>query len=174
MGGGSLLNDKSAGLQVEEDIGFERKEWKVERIAWLVMLLVVLAATAGLFGNGLLSRTTKSTSDGQLEIAYQRFARSGGRTTLEVTVAPGVSQEDEVKVLVSRGYLSRFQIRQVTPEPDSAESSGDSLAFVFKVGDSRSPLEVEFNLEAEAAGRTRGTVAVGEGPALRFSQFVYP
>ncbi len=138
------------------------------------MLLVVLAAAAGLFGNGVFSRTTKSTPDGQVEIAFQRFARSGGRTTLQVTVSPELSGNGEVAVRVSRDYLSRFEVRRVTPEPDSAESSGDSIAFMFKVRNSTSPLKVEFNLEAEAAGRSRGRVVVGEAPPLRFSQFVYP
>lgn len=138
------------------------------------MLLVVLAAVVGLFGNGVFSRTTKSTPDGQVEIAFQRFARSGGRTTLEVDVSPEVTGKGAIAVLVSREYLSRFELRRVTPEPDSQESAGDSIAFVFKVRDSTSPLEVEFNLEAEAAGRSRGKMNVGEGPPLHFSQFVYP
>lgn len=172
--GRTALKDTKNGLEVEEDIAFERKEWKVERVAWVVMLLVVLAAAGGLFGNGLFSRTTKSTPDGQLEIAYQRFARSGGRTTIEVTVTPAVAQEGEVTVLLSRNYLSRFQIRQVTPEPDSTESVGESLAFTFQVGDDSAPHEVEFNLEPEAVGRSRGTVAVAKRPPLPFSQFVYP
>ncbi|HUR23926.1 MAG TPA: hypothetical protein VMZ73_08660 [Acidimicrobiales bacterium] len=138
------------------------------------MLAVVVAAAAGLFGNGLFSRATRTSADGNLEVAFQRFARSGGRTTLEVSVAPGSAQEGEVAVMVSRNYLSRFEIRQVTPEPDSTEPVGDSLAFVFKVGDDRSPLEVELDFMARSAGRLRGSVAIAGGPPLRFSQFVYP
>jgi len=139
------------------------------------MLVVVVAAAGGLFGNGLYSRVQRSSGDGRLFLAFQRFARSGAPTTLEISVAPGAADDDdEIEVRLSQEYLRRFRVEQVSPEPASSDTTGASLALVFKVSDAASRLEVQFDLQPQGAGRVRGEVALRDGPPVRFSQFVYP
>lgn len=138
------------------------------------MLGVVVAALAGLFGNGLFSRAERATAGGDVEVAYQRFARSGGTTTLEVSVDPDAARGDQVEVAVSKEYLRRFRVRTVSPQPESTETRGVMIVFVFGRGDAASSLEVELELEPQSAGRARGDVSVEDRPPLRLRQFVYP
>lgn len=138
------------------------------------MLGVVVAAMAGLFGNGLFSRAERATADGSVELAYQRFARTGGTTTLEVSVDRDAARGDEVEVAVSKEYLRRFRVRTVTPEPESTRARGTMVVFVFGRSDAASSLEVELDLEPQSVGRARGDVSVEDRPPLRLSQFVYP
>jgi hypothetical protein len=39
-------------LEIQEDLPFQRREWLVERVAWGVMALLIVAALLGLFGTG--------------------------------------------------------------------------------------------------------------------------
>ncbi|WP_324277336.1 hypothetical protein [Blastococcus brunescens] len=38
------------GLQVADHDAFQRREWKAERIGWVLMVLLVVAALVGLLG----------------------------------------------------------------------------------------------------------------------------
>src|SRR5919106_6001727 len=70
-------------LQIDQDLAYQQREWLVERVGWIVMLLLIVAAAAGIFGNGVLSRA--SVSDGkQLRIEYERFAHYLTPTSLKV------------------------------------------------------------------------------------------
>ncbi|HEU4345558.1 MAG TPA: hypothetical protein VFU31_28750, partial [Candidatus Binatia bacterium] len=54
-------------LEIEEDLRFQERAWVVQRVGWGVMLLVIVATAAGMFGEGALSSAT--VGDGkQLQI----------------------------------------------------------------------------------------------------------
>ncbi len=42
-------------LEVAQDRTFQRRSWTIQRVGWVVMLLVAAAALAGLTGSGPLS-----------------------------------------------------------------------------------------------------------------------
>lgn len=50
------------------------------------LVLIVLLATAGLFGNGPLSDAQVSSEDGRVQVDYQRLSRSGTTDKLRITV----------------------------------------------------------------------------------------
>ena len=56
----------SGDLELDQDLIFERRTWTVERVAWVIMALVGLAALAGLLGPGPLSETTSGEQGGPL------------------------------------------------------------------------------------------------------------
>ncbi len=39
-------------LDIEQDLDFERRQWHVQRVGWVVFLLILLAAFVGLLGTG--------------------------------------------------------------------------------------------------------------------------
>jgi hypothetical protein len=42
------------GLQLPQDLRFLRVEWKLQRLAWGALALILVAALAGLLGKGSL------------------------------------------------------------------------------------------------------------------------
>jgi hypothetical protein len=46
----------SGDLELDQDLAFERRTWTVERVAWVAMGLMGIAALAGLLGPGPLSK----------------------------------------------------------------------------------------------------------------------
>ena len=44
-------------IQLEDFPDFQRRSWRLRRLAWLLMALVLGAGAAGVFGRGPLART---------------------------------------------------------------------------------------------------------------------
>lgn len=74
------------GLQIDEDIGFQRRFRIAQRVAWGVAALVLVAAFVGLFGSGPLTGAVAGDSETGLQLHYQRFARYQSPTSVQVDV----------------------------------------------------------------------------------------
>lgn len=77
----------------QEDPATVQTEWRVQRVGWVVLAGIVVAALAGVFGAGPLSWTSASADDASLVVKYSRFAREGGAISLEVHVPAERSTE---------------------------------------------------------------------------------
>ncbi|HEV2128712.1 MAG TPA: hypothetical protein VGR22_08850, partial [Thermomicrobiales bacterium] len=84
-------------LEVDEDIEFQEREWKVQRVGWALMLVVIVLALVGLFGTGPLSAVEREADDGTLVLEYQRFVRHGGRTTFSIAAAGSQAENGEIE-----------------------------------------------------------------------------
>ena len=67
---------KTDGLEITEDMSFQNLTWKIQRIGWVIMFILVLLALLGLFGDGLLADTTAGSSEAGLSIEYPRYERA--------------------------------------------------------------------------------------------------
>ena len=161
----------SDDLELAEHIAFQQKEWVVQRIGWGVMLLLVIAAAAGMLGSGPISRTSSSDPEGLLSVEYQRFGRLETTGQLRVGVRGGAGGEAEV--WISNRYLRRMEIERIMPEPRGTRLEPDRQVFVFEIAGSGQG-EIVFHLRPMAVGRAGGQVGLAGGPALELSQFVYP
>ncbi|HET8720461.1 MAG TPA: hypothetical protein VFM24_00430, partial [Nitrospira sp.] len=50
--------DPSPGIQFDQDLRFQERIWRIERVGWLAMAAILFAAVLGLFGRGLLSQAS--------------------------------------------------------------------------------------------------------------------
>jgi len=161
-------------LEINQDLRFQRRFWRIQRVGWGVMVLLALAALLGLLGPGLLSSTTLRTPNASLRIEYDRFARYQAPTQLKVHVASGSEREGVVQVWLNRDYLNEVQVTNVAPQPDSVTAGPDRLVYSFHVSRSDQPTLVIFYLEPEQFGQLSGRVGLGEQEFLNFRQFIYP
>ncbi len=161
-------------MEIAEDPGFQKREWTAMRIGWVFMGLLVLAALAGLFGPGPLSKATAGTEGGPLWVEYDRFERYGTPGALHVHIGPSSVTNGEARVHLDRKYLEGMQIETMSPEPERTEVSPDGATYVFRVSDASRPAEVLFHIRPGQSGRIPGTVRLAEGPSVQFNQMVYP
>jgi hypothetical protein len=160
-------------LEVDQELDYQQREWKAQRVGWAVMLLIILATLLGLFGRGPLSRA--SIGGDPLKLEYERFTRHASPTQLTVHLAPGVAGKDgKARVRLRRDYMQGVRIEHITPEPESVEASEDALEYVFEVADPSHPVTAVFQLEADKMWSRSGHIALGDGQPLRFTQFVFP
>lgn len=161
-------------LELEEDLRFQKRQWKVQRIAWVVWLLVLVAAVAGLFGSGPLSNGTAGEEGGPLWAEYQRFERHQGPSDLKVFLGPGAASGGEGRVWLGRDYLESVELESVTPPPLRVEAGADRYTYVFPVTDPQQGTAVVFRFRPEALGRHEGRIGLPGGAELKFGRFVYP
>ncbi len=163
-------------LEVDQDIGFQRRFWAIQRIGWLVVMALVVAAILGLLGPGLLSTGAKATNENaNLSIEeHERFVRYMSPTELRMQLDPGAATEGEARVWLDRKYMEGFQVQHVTPQPESVEAGPDAYTYVFAVEELDQPTAVTFNLQPQKIGVLQGQAGLeGEEP-VSFTQFVYP
>ena len=161
-------------LELDEDEAFQRRQYIVQRIGWLLMLAVVIAALVGVFGRGPVSRKFVRSSDQSLSVQYERFARSQAQTELKLTVSKNSLTGRTLRLRLDRQYMSKFEVVEISPEPEQTDLSSDAMTLVYQVPKRDGPLLVKLILEPTEFGSVEGTAGVeGKDPVL-FKQFVYP
>lgn len=164
------------GLQIQEDIAFQRRSWQVQRVAWGLMALMLLAGLLGVFGSGPLSHATAAVP-GLVRVEYQRFARYDTPDTLTIHLEPGATAGPQVRVGIDRQYLDHSKIDSVLPPPRRVHAAGDRLVYEFDVAEPGRPLMIAFLLEPQQIGRLLGRVTLEREAAMdtvSFTQLVYP
>lgn len=161
-------------LEIAQDLDFQRKEWRVQRIGWVVMALIALAALLGVTGSGVVARATTGDAGSRLQLTYSRFDRLDAPTTLDVQIAGDAVTGEQVALWVDRDYFQSLQIEQVVPEPEAVRGAGDRLTYVFGVDAPGQPMTITFDLRHTSFGPKSGWIALADEPPLDFSQFVFP
>jgi hypothetical protein len=159
-------------LQLEQDLRFQRVSWRIQRVAWVVVVLLLLAAAAGLLGSGPLSTAVTAVPD-RFDVTYQRFSRYQTPETLTLNFWPAVTASGEAAVWFDREYLERTRVGPITPRPTRVEAADQRVRYVFQVNQPGRPLGVTFSLQLQRVGLVRARMGVDD--AVRdFWQFVYP
>ena len=164
-------------LEVNENLKFQRRDWVAQRVGWVVMATVVVAALLGLFGGtGSLGSEAKATSeDAVVSVSYERYLRFMKPTTLEIELGKEAGKEGKVSVWLDRRYLDGLQVQQITPQPSSAKTGPQRLTYVFEVDNPNATTAVSFDLlPQQKIGALKGRVGIGDGKPVSFGQFVYP
>ncbi|MGQ0815806.1 MAG: hypothetical protein ACT4O1_15330 [Gemmatimonadota bacterium] len=158
-------------IHINEDLAFLRKDWRVQRIGWVVVALIILLGLVGVFGRGPAAH--KQIGDPRtLAASFDGVVRHGALT--EVTVTVGDFQPDSVfRLFLSGEYLRSFEIVDIIPEPSAAGLSGHFVFYEFR-RTTRGPVNVVFHINPDGYWQQVGRIGLaGTGP-LRFSQFVLP
>jgi hypothetical protein len=152
----------------ESELVFHRKEWRIQRIGWVLVALFLILAAGGLFGNGPLSRAHTGNGAGRLD--YERFVRYGLSTDLIVT--PTASANGVNRVEVSGVYLEAFRVERITPEPVAVRMNGPNIVYEFA---SAAPgASISFHMRPQRLWRRGAIVTIDGGAPLHISQLTYP
>jgi protein-L-isoaspartate(D-aspartate) O-methyltransferase len=157
-------------LEIPEDLAFQRREWAIQRVCWVVMGLLILAGLLGLLGPGPFSST--SVDGATISVEHERFARYQTATSLIVEVRPGQAN-GELRIWLDRSYLDNVHVESIVPEPGRVELGADAHTYVFHAAPGVKATVVTFYLKPERMGRLRGRAGMGD-EAIEFQQFVYP
>jgi hypothetical protein len=159
-------------IEIEQDLDLERREWTVERIGWVVMILLVIAALAGLFGSGPFSVGRARVSG--LEVEYRRVERKNAPTTLTVHLEEGAATGEEVRLWLARDFVDSVEIKRVTPDPEAVISGAERDTYVFRVEETGNPGSVVFHYEPDQTGLRAAKLGVEGQAELAFTTFVFP
>lgn len=166
-----MQQDQYPGLEIEADSHQQRREWVMERIAWVVLTLLLLAIACGLFGRGgpLSSREIVS-ADGRIRMQYERFIRYHSHDALRLILHVTTPS---VGVKFGSDYIRNVQMDEITPRPHREVSEDGAVTYLFESSPQAS-MHVTFHFAPEKFGQLDGWLSVNDGPRHDFSQFVYP
>lgn len=164
--------ERLGSLEIDEDLVFERRQWAVQRVGWVVMLLILVAGLIGLLGPGPISHA--QVSSGALAAEYERVVRKQAPSELHVRLEPGAAPEGEVALLIAQDYLDKVEIRHVLPEPSEMATAPDGTIFRFTVDAPDQPSEITFDIEPSEPGVARGQIGLLEGDGVTIEQVIFP
>ncbi len=160
----------SRAYPINDEIDFQRKSWRFERIGWFVLALIVLLTLLGLFSKGPLSTGHVSSADGALQVEYQRFQRHGAHSQLIVTAQ--VAPSSSAAVRFSPQLFEAFTLEGIYPAPQHSAIQQGGLLLESRA-DTQGTLKFYLALRPDGLGSVRHSVHLNE-QTVEFSQFIYP
>lgn len=166
-----LHRPDGSSIELDQDMGHSALFWRIERIAWVIMTLIVLAAVIGVFGGAGLLRS-KQVAAGDLQVEYDVFGRHKAPVEYRLSLA-NVGAGDRPRLFLSNGFLSGLEISSITPQPRSAARDAEWTELVFErpPGDE---LHVTLQGTNQSIGLHSGEVRGPGDEVVRIKQFTYP
>lgn len=156
---------------VQEFMRVQQRHWRLERIGWVVFLLIVLLTALGGFSKGALSLTTARSADGALTVDYQRFERNSAAS--EITVRLQGEPGEVMQLELTGDLLDKFSIEGIQPEPLNSESVHGGLRWSFRT-DQAGDATVYLALRVAGLGSAHSQLALTDTSRIAVDQFIYP
>jgi hypothetical protein len=152
-------------IELDDKIDFHVKGWKIQRVGWVIIFTLMLAAALGVFGEGIVSK--RKVDLGNAQVRYDRFFRYEAEMMLQFMISKGA---DSSLISFSQDYLKSFRIEQIVPEPKENYIQSGKVYYVFS---GSAPMNIAFYVVPEKAGSLQGEVGVNDA-SFDLSQFIYP
>ena len=169
----SRLSALSAALERDQRDAVLQREWRFERVGWVALALVLVAALLGVFGNGVVAAASARSADGLTVLRYDRIVRQDASSQLELRLAAAPVADSVVIVSLTDEYLATTDVERVMPEPIRVRASSGRVEFHLLRLDPSRPMTVRFSIRPMAAGTRRAVFAAGDR-TLSFRQLVLP
>jgi hypothetical protein len=177
---GTLRNNAVETVSRTEDIeagcdpAFEQRWWRIQRTVWVILVLLLLAGLAGVFGHGPLSEATVHPPGSQLQVHYDRLARRETPSSLRLQLDKNALASGRVCIHLNRALLDRMLLKQIVPAPLASEPLTDGASFIFRTDPTRDTATIVFIENPTMPGFVDGEVTVEGAEPVRFRQFVFP
>jgi hypothetical protein len=166
----------------ELEVGFDRDfevQWaRAESLSHAFMVVVVMAALAGLLGHGPLSHRTQWTTNGRLGVDFEALARFGTSTqvTLHLSSPPGSLQTASIvraRAILSSSAVEPMGMQQIIPTPMESQAIGRELAYSFEIAQGKDSALVRLVFKPAVVGPVELYAKVGTD-TISWTQWVLP
>ena len=157
---------------------FRDVQWVVQRVLWVVVAVILLAAFLGFFGGGPLSGGEETAEgDGyRYELSYNRWNRQKNPQELDLRVSGSNLAGETLRVTLPSSFLGDVSLEGVTPDPDSTSLRAEGAVYSWQLEEGEE-FAVTFDYTADDWRTLKGDVLVAVGDSeetLSFSQFLFP
>ncbi len=159
-------------IAVGENLEFQRKWWKFERVIWSIFLLILIADVLGLFGRGWLSKDTLSDSAQTLTLNYERIERASTPSIMTLHFGPKAIQNGRVRLYVSDSVVKPLGAQRISPQPAVSTIGNDGITYTFDA--TQIPASIQIALEPSFPGRHSFRIQVIGGAPIESAIFVVP
>jgi len=151
---------------IEDDFGFQKKEWVIERIFWVLMALFLTLGLLGTFGDSEALLNHKTTQINGAVVQYDRFSRVEKRFMLRVSFP---EKSDNCTIGFNDDYVQQIQITQVIPEPEKVSLENGKVIYHF---DCRYRGTVTFFKDPLKMGKQKLLLNIN-GKEKQLTQYIY-
>jgi len=149
---------------------FHQAEHTLERLGWVFLLLVALAAALGLLGGGVLGSARVASSDGRMVVEYKRIGHVEADDTMTVRVrVPASAAGSELTVSFTGSWVDDSDITGVFPEPTEfavRPGGADVTWLVTESLTADAELVLHLSFRSSNVGLSEARVQVGESRTL--------
>lgn len=153
------------------DAEYQERQWRYQRIGWVVIAALLVAALAGLFGRGPLSRG--HTESRSLRLEYPRITRMEAPATFEFELMDSGSGRD-LALWLDQSFLEAFEITRTVPAARLEIAGPLGATFRFPPGAAPGARRITVLAESRKAGSIAARAAAGGAPPVTFRAFVLP
>jgi hypothetical protein len=162
-------------LDEGRDIAYQRREWIAQRIGWVMIALLVVAALLGMLGSvGPFATAHMMASDGSIDIDYTRLERHHAPARIVIEVAPEFAETSEVRLWLDADYVQTTGLQSIVPEPESVELGSERVIYVFAIGEGNGPAEISFAYEHDGLWQQEARLGLVNGATVELNQFIFP
>jgi hypothetical protein len=169
-----MITSSNDRLELEQDPTFQRREWRAQRVGWIIWAGFLSAGLLGLLGPGPLSQREASSADGRLTVSYNRFVHRHHPIEFDITMQPENETQNALRLHLSRSLLSRIKISRIEPEPASRELTADGAWYEFRCEPGLADAKAVFHVECDRIGSGGGAMRLAGSDPVLLEQFVYP
>ena len=159
-------------VAVGEDLEFQRRWWKFERVIWSFFLLILLCDALGLFGRGWLAKAHTHTADGTLDVKYERIERASTPSIMTIQLGQPAIANGVAHLFVSQSIIKNLGAQRIAPQPASSTLGNGGITYTFPATDV--PATVTIALEPSFPGRHTFTVQVPGSDPVSGAVIVVP
>jgi hypothetical protein len=169
--GASPVNDE---LEVGYDARFERTWHRAEIAGRVVMVLIVAAGLAGLFGRGPFSHHTEATAARTLSADFEPVARWGTPTDVTLHIRPPPGDQHEVRIRLSSQFVEPMGLSGTLPRAEVERAAGGDLLLTLSLPPAPTEALLRIKLNPIAIGPVSLFAQVDGGERLTWTQVVLP
>jgi hypothetical protein len=137
-------------VSVGEDLDFQRSWWRFEKLAWIILAVVLAADALGVFGRGWLAKAQRHAADHSLQLSYERIQRAGTPSMMTIEFAPSAVEGSEVHLLSSLSIVKELGAQRIIPQPQTSAIGPAGITYTFPV--TGSPRHREHSTRARLPG----------------------
>lgn len=163
--------------RIERGQRVQERYWVAERIAWGTMALTVLAAMAGVFGDGPLAGVERAAPDGSLRVSFQRFQRADATSRIGFTASAAAARDGRVVLCLDRDFLGEWRVERFEPRPEAESARDGGVCYALRTGTASGADAPEIGLwvaPRAAAFPAAGRVSVEGRASVDLGAWVWP
>lgn len=142
------VGEDANAVAVGENLDFQRKWWRFERVVWGMFLVILACDVLGLLGRGWLAKATAQTTG--LTLDYERVVRAGTPSVMTLTFGDEAIHEGKIRVYVSDSMVRPLGAQRVSPQPAVSAVGNEGITYTFDA--TRGPAVVQIALEPSFPG----------------------
>ncbi len=164
--------ERSRHYPVQENMAWQRVEWRIQRLGYVFLFAVVILGACGLFSKGVLSEGVATSKEGALQVEYERFGLLDSDMVMTIRVKP--QHSGRFTLNISGQEMENFQIQSLQPQPQQATSTSNSLELTWASPQFREGATVWIGAQAQNPGRFPVKITLDNTTSVHFTQWIYP